>query len=158
MDFDAYEYLYRQSYRDLCGFIVYLTSAPLPKIQPIVEGILANVWNDRASWSPYTTVRAHLYREARTAAIALLPINSRRRRSKEQRIPAAPEIGAAQPILARLPERLLTAWLLFRYSGLSDREVADVMRTSPNEARAYVARVERMIRSEIPGYLDSEAE
>ena len=115
--------------------------------QDVVQRTFIQVWRKRSGWTPSGTVGSYLYRITRNLALnTRRDLNLRQERHEEGGMgesyrarPASPDenLDAAalraevEGALARLPKRRREVFVLSRFHGLTHREIAETMGTSP---------------------------
>lgn len=138
--------------------------------QDVVQGVFIQVWKHRERWSPSSTVNAYLYAIARN-----LSLNARRDSSlREQRHDEGgraeldwasvrrPDQELAMSVLEReveaaleeLSERRREVFVLSRFHGLTHREIADALGTSPQTVANQVSAALEQLRDALSHRLE----
>jgi len=121
----------------------------------LVSGTLSQAITGSARSFLYGVVRHRAFKELRRREVRIRLAAHLARQAGRVHTPLESTIdselrSALEQALARLPERRREAFILSRYAGLSTKEVAEVMQTSPqtaaNQICAALAELRRLLR------------
>ena len=157
----AFDQMVRTHYRDLFDFAVALVGVPAVA-EDVIQDVLLNVWERRATWQPVPTSRAYLFAAIRNRSYNAL---------RDRRVYSAPPIDEPATTesdeLARysdlvrdyrlavrdLPDRRREVYRLSRLYGLTYEEIAAVLGISPNTVRSQIAAALKHLRRRLGEHL-----
>lgn len=168
-DPEALDRLARAYWKDLVGFAYDLVES-IDAAEDIAQEALIRLWNNRRSFEGRGSLRAYLMQSVRR--LALNEFRSRRVRDRPDVVdrvraahmePITPEAqleasdlsAAIETALRNLPARRREAFVLVRFHGLSYREAAEVMGTSPQTLANQVCTALRELRGALSSYSET---
>ena len=162
----AFEALYNRYLRALYGFAASIAGSA--EAEAVVQDVFVSLWRVRREVSADPSLRAYLFRAARTRALDNLRGRKRwaarfksldlvRDRAAEWRSPEGGELSdAVARVEAMLPARRREAFGLYYRHGLSYAEVGAVMGISWTVVRKYVYLATQTVRAKVPRELLTE--
>ena len=156
----AFEAMFRTHYDGLCRYVAgYLGSRDAA--EDVVQGVFAQIWDDRAHWV-IGELQPYLYAAVRRRATSLFRRAAVRRRAAPLLALEASARASATPADAEfeaeelrrrleraynaLPPRTRAAFVLSRREGLSYAEVASRMAISPKTIGVHISRALTVLR------------
>ena len=156
----AFEAMFRTHYDGLCRYVAgYLGSRDAA--EDVVQGVFAQIWDDRAHWV-VGELQPYLYAAVRRRATSVFRRAAVRRRAapllaleasaRASATPADAEFEAEELLrrleraLTALPPRTRAAFVLSRREGLSYAEVASRMAISPKTIGVHISRALTVLR------------
>ena len=156
----AFAAMFRTHYDGLCRYVAgYLGSRDAA--EDVVQGVFAQIWDDRAHWV-VGELQPYLYAAVRRRATSLFRRAAVRRRAapllaleasaRASATPADAEFEAEElrrrleRALTALPPRTRAAFVLSRREGLSYAEVASRMAISPKTIGVHISRALTVLR------------
>jgi RNA polymerase sigma-70 factor (ECF subfamily) len=163
-DLEAFEFLFRAHYATLVAFAeTFVDSRDVA--EDLVEDLFVRLWERRTDWHVEGQLTAYLRKAVRNAALNHLDRGRRVVRLHERAAAAgaAPGIGARpRPpdrrldeaalekavaiALENLPERAREAFVLHRFHGKRQAEIAATMGISRRTVENHIARAVRLLR------------
>ncbi len=143
-DKGAFSILFDQYYERLCNFCLRL-SVPKEVVEEIVSDIFLNLWDQRNTKN-IQNLKPYLYVSAKNSAInwlrskasleirqnkTLFPISTYEH-AHEKAMILREELSFVEQIIAKMPEKRRTIFLLNRIEGLKYKEIAEVLKISPH--------------------------
>ena len=161
----AYAALFRQWYAPLVRFVDALLRQR-DEAEEVVQEVMLELWNHRASLDPERPVQAWLFRSARNRALNVV----RHQRVREKSAPVltalagesaatdeattAAELEAVlHEALAELPPRCREVFTLSRTEGLRNADIAERLGISVKAVEAHVGRALRTMRERLRPWL-----
>lgn len=156
-DPQAYRELVNRHLRSVHAF-TYRLLGNRAEAEEVTQETFLRVWQRANSYSPHAKVKSWLFRIAHNLAVDVL----RRRRDHRggeatesqpasgqpsQRLEQKRRAEAVRTALLELPERQRAAVILAHYEGLSNREVAHILKVRVRAAESLLARGRRQLKS-----------
>lgn len=160
----AFEILFHDNYSDLCRFAFSLIHDEDDACS-IVQGVFADLWENRKSLSNINNIIPYLYETVRNKSI-----NHRKRQSRKVELTEnlqdslTDETTEAQinmlnfnehllTAINQLPDRCKTAFSLSRFNNLTNKEIAKEMNISVKAVEALITRSLRLLRIALSEFL-----
>ena len=155
----AFEAMFRTHYDGLCRYVAgYLGSRDAA--EDVVQGVFAQIWDDRAHWVVgdlqrylYAAVRRGATSQFRRAAVRrraapllALEVSARAGAAADAEFEAEELRRRLERALTALPPRTRAAFVLSRREGLSYAEVASRMAISPKTIGVHISRALTVLR------------
>lgn len=159
---EAFEEIFRTFFESLYDFTVRRVDHP-EVAEELVQNVLLNLWSRRERWEPRHSVKAYLYGAVRNEVIKYLQHRDVVRRwhekAKEQKAPGQhtpDDVYSSQELeeairdwVDELPERRKLVFVLSRYHGLSNAEVAVALGISVSTVEVQMWKALRYLRAKI---------
>lgn len=164
-DENAFELLFRQYYRPLCGYAAGLLS-DRDAAEEVVQQLFCRLWEKRESFQLTGSLRSYLFRAVHNAVMNEIkhekvkqahlqhqqheqpqqeqPATALRVKELEERIQAA---------IRQLPEQCRLVFRLSRFEGLSYREIAEVLGISVKTVENQMGKALKTMRIRLADYL-----
>ena len=141
-DKDAFEELFFAYFVDLCSYALQITKSN-ERAKDVVQDVFYKLWRRRRNWSIHTSVKAYLFRAVRNEALNYIEKKEHRQQVREQFSVGTDsrKVRQSQPgsdedaelieeiweVVADMPQRRQSVFVLHRKHGLSYKEVAKVL-------------------------------
>lgn len=162
-DFDV---LFDKYFDDLSQFLSYYTSCP-GQLKDWTQEVFLKVWDNRERIDPdHPALKSYLLKMARNYALKQLRSEKRYEKWVQEHIrnltrfhpPKMTVVnppdfeGAYRDALNKIPGRAQQAYLLSREEGLSYKEIAKTMGTSPKTVEGQISHALRILREELKNF------
>lgn len=164
-DARAFEEAFHACYASMCGFVRALTGSH-EAAEDIVQNVFQRVWQERRRLRPDGSLRSLLYRSAHNGALNYIKHRNIELKWAQKSAHAANDrtafndpaafnelSGAVDHLLARLPERCRTVFLLSRHHGLTYNEIAETLGISVKTVETQMGRALKALRAGLAAYL-----
>jgi len=161
---DAFEKLFYSYYHDLCSLAFKVTHCP-QQARDVVQDVFLNLWNKHSKWNVKVSIKAYLYqavwnealnaqaREKRKlslkkefAEISAYEVESEAREFSGNRQRLITEIWN---IVANMPERRKSVFILHRKHALTYKEIGRVLQISPKTVENHMGLALTEIREKM---------
>lgn len=166
-DRDAFEKIFRSYYERLCNYAYgFLDSSQ--RSEDVVQAVFLKIWDQREDWDPKTTVSQYLFTAVRNRALNVLRHERIKEDSEEEVSRIFQELKepsstddqnteelqkAIQNAIDDLPPRRREIFLLSRRSGLTYREIANVLGISVNTVSTQMGRALESLRNHLEDWI-----
>ena len=152
-DAEAFKILYFRYHERLGGYI-YGRIHSNEQTRDMLQEIFTWVWQNRSKLKIKTSLSAYLYRMAHNMTVNLYKKGSRERAYIASRLSqtdvAADDITDLQidleMALNSLPEKLRTVFILSRFEGLKNSEIAEILNISVKTVESRITQVLKKMR------------
>lgn len=154
-DHDALRRLFDRYQGSLFGFF-YSRLGQSDPAEDLVQTVFIRTWKHRGSFQPGRRLRPWLFRLARNALADAAPRNepaplhedlSTREPDPAERLERAERAARIRRAVSRLPESQRDALLMSRWSGMSYREIGNVLGCSEGAVKLRMFRAMQTLRS-----------
>ncbi len=167
-DEKSLEGLFKEMHSPLFYYSIYLTENQFIA-EEIVEDVFIKIWQDRNKINLKGSLRAYLYKAVRNHSINFLIKKKTKKYAVHQlmdeenwnnmqehiytddfiieHIEAKETEARLNTIIDYLPERCKMIFLLSRFEGKSNNEIADMLKISPNTVKVQIYRALEIISS-----------
>lgn len=167
LDEAALKRLFYDHYAELCRFAKrYLESEQ--ESEDVVQQVFVSFWEDQKDQPEMNNVRSYLYTAVSSRCLNLLKREGMKQRRHDlgaaeavnpSRLDAPDELAQEQELkkvvaqaLMEMPDTTRQAFVLSRYHGLSQKEIAEVLSCSVKNVEYHMGRALSMLRIRLSDY------